>query len=968
MAEFAVLGVLRVWEGRHEVPVPAGKLRTLLCGLISRADETVPTATLARWLWDDGEPANPKAAIQTYVRRLRDILGDERIRTDIGGYQFVADAIELDLAEFDDLFTKAREADRRGAGHDVVAMLDQALSLRRGRAFGDVDGEAALREFVWPCEERVLAAYRLLISWRLRHGEHADVLPELSRLTGQYPLHEGLAELIMLALYRTGRQADALARYETLRLRLAEELGADPGVALQDLHRRILNLDPTLNAPEKDPGSAHSIVPRQLPARRLVLTGREQDLAVLTKVLSPATGRGDGPPITIVTGVGGIGKTALSLLWAHEHADEFPDGQLYLNLRGFDPAGEPLEPQACLRRVLRDLGVAASAIPSDLDALAALYRSQLADKRVLMLLDDVRDSAQVIPLLPGTDSVAVLITSRNRLGGLTAGYGANTLILDVLPPAAARTMLTRHIGDDRVRRESEAADELVSRCAGLPLALSVMAARAAAHPEFPLETLAHDLRDEAGRLDALDLGELPASLRAVFATSYRALDRGPARTFALLGVAPVPDFTADAVATLINRSVVSAASDLRALEAANVVRQHAPRRYRMHDLVRLYATELASGLTSHLQRQEGLLRLMDHYRYAAAIAADLLDPVEPYRRPPVPEPIESAPALPDQDAARAWLDRECATLLAAGLYTARSGMPDHAAHLSSTLMRYLDYSGRYHDALELHSAAMEAVREHDPGAYHRTMWNRAYALVRLGDYSHAQSLGQSVLDFASRTDDLVLGTSASMLLAVISDKLRRSDEQLHHIENALDMARRSGHPSEEGTALLNLAYYHEENGDYEAALEALDQAGNAVRDVPEAGLDNWLLSARATVYERLGRCQDAFENYRQALVIARARANLGLQVEVLNRLGGTARILGYQEEAISNYLEAITLARNTGFRHEEARGRGGLAQVYRDLQRPADAAHHAEKAIALHAELGSLPSSELRGIAGAPGE
>ncbi|MCA1675170.1 MAG: hypothetical protein LC799_24255, partial [Actinobacteria bacterium] len=327
-------------------------------------------------------------------------------------------------------------------------------------------------------------------------------------------------------------------------------------------------------------------VPRQLPGASRLFTGRARELIRLTAVLDTGAEQGATVVISAIGGAGGIGKTTLALHWAHQNMERFPDGQLYVNLRGFDPSGTPMPPAMAVRGFLDALGVEPGAIPVDLDAQAGLYRSLVAGKRMLIVLDNARDTAHVAPLLPGSPTCTVLVTSRQQLAGLVTAHGAWHLALDTLTEVEGRELLTRHLGPDRVAAESEALSYLLERCAGLPLALGIVAARAVAHPRFPLAVLAEELRETAARLDAWDAGELNVNLRAVFSCSYDALAAEAAEVFRLLGIAPGPDISLAAVASLTAQSITRARALLRDLEAAYLVQQHAPGRYRMHDLIR----------------------------------------------------------------------------------------------------------------------------------------------------------------------------------------------------------------------------------------------------------------------------------------------------------------------------------------------------------------------------------------------
>ena len=540
--EFGLLGPLVVRAGGSPVVVSAGKQRVLLAALLLRANQVVPAAELAGFVWEGSPPGTARVTLQNYVKRLRQALGPagyERIVTRPAGYLIQVGPGELDVTRFTRLAGAGRAAGRAGSWKRAAALLGEALGLWRGEPLADVPS-AALRRAEVP---------RLA---ELRLGRHAELAGELQGLVAAEPLRERLAELLMLALYRSGQQAAALAVYRAARRALVEQVGIEPGPGLREMNQKILLSDPALEllpAATRGHGraaasaaggnaraAANAVRPSLLPSAVPDFTGRAAELAALSAVPGQP---GRPVVITAIGGTAGVGKTALAVHWARQAASRFPDGQLYVNLRGFGPA-EPLHPAQALGAFLDALGVPPAQIPASLDGRHALYRSLLRSKKILILLDNARDPAQVRPLLPGTADGQVLITSRNELASLAVTDGAAQINLDVLTEGEARQMLAARLGPGRIADEPQAADELIGLCARLPLALAITAARAAAHPGFTLAALAAELADAHGRLDALSTGEDATDVRAVFSWSCQHLPAPAARMFGLLGLHPGP--------------------------------------------------------------------------------------------------------------------------------------------------------------------------------------------------------------------------------------------------------------------------------------------------------------------------------------------------------------------------------------------------------------------------------------------
>lgn len=604
--EFCLLGPLVVRVGGIQVAISAAKQRVVLAALLLNAGQVVPMDDLAEAVWGAAPPASARMTLQNYVKRLRQALADAdhgRISTEPDGYRIDADAGELDVTRFGALLKRAREAARCEQWGDAAAILREALSLRRGRPLADVPSELLLLQHEPWIAEMYAQALETRIDADLYLGRHREVITELRQFTAAHPLREHPHGMLMLALYCDGRPAEALAAYQNARRALIGELGIEPGPDLRHLHQRILRADPGLAPfPRLAPGAPAMPVPRQLPASGMHFVGRTAELALLRGLLDPAGRAPARTPapcpaigtrlLVAIVGTAGAGKTALALHFAHLAADQYPDGQLYVNLRGFDPLGEPLRITAAMRALL-DALLPPGQIPAGLEAQAGLYRSVLAGRRMLIMLDNAASAAQVRPLLPGGGACLAVVTSRRQLTALAAGYGAHTLVLDAFTDADSHEFLASRLGHAHLAAEPAAARELVAACARLPLALSIAAARAAARPGFPLAMLAAELRDPRRRLDALDGGEAAASVRDVLSWSYRQLSPPAARMFCLLGVHPGPDITVLAAAGLAGVRLDQAGRALGELTDACLLTEHTPGRYAFHHLLRAYAAEQA---------------------------------------------------------------------------------------------------------------------------------------------------------------------------------------------------------------------------------------------------------------------------------------------------------------------------------------------------------------------------------------
>src|SRR6266487_2502145 len=685
----AALGPLEAWRDGAPLSLGPPARRAVLGMLLLAPDVLVRRDTIIDVLWGEAPPRTAVGLVQAHVSRLRRVLeprkhsaGDDgMIKAVSSVYKLSLSGTELDLLVFRDL--AARAAAARAGGDDVTAceLYEQAIALRRGDPLADVD--------VLSGHPGVTLLRQQLTSVLLRYAEVAcalaqyrRVLPRLQALAAAEPLNEPAHAWLMIALAGSGQQAAAIHVYEDLRLRLDRELGLYPGEELTEAHLRVLRQDihagSTRRAhPHRTAQAGMHVVPRQLPAASPHFTGRESELNALSGLLEPEPDKTRGVVIAALTGMAGIGKTALAVHWAHQVADQFPDGQLFVNLRGFGPSGVAVAPSAAISGLLSALGVPAPLIPADMAARAALLRSRLAGRRMLIVLDNAQDAEQVRSLLPGAPGCLVLVTSRNRLTGLAAAEGARLIPLDVLTDWEARDLLIRRLGAGRVMAELTAVRELAELCARLPLALSDVAARAASRPRLPLSGLAASMRDERGRLDALETGESATSVRMVFSWSRDRLSQLARRMFGLLGTHPGPDITVPAAASLagLPRSLAHVA--LAELCDQHLITEHVTGRYMCHALLRIYAAEAAPVRDSVADRRAAMHRVLDHYLHTANKASAALYPQSVQLTCGQPMPGVRPEEIVGPAQAAQWFENERHVLLAA---IDQAASEDYAPH------------------------------------------------------------------------------------------------------------------------------------------------------------------------------------------------------------------------------------------------------------------------------------------------
>ncbi|PRX50932.1 DNA-binding SARP family transcriptional activator [Prauserella shujinwangii] len=928
---FGVLGPIAGWRGTEEIGFGAAKRSRVLAALLLHAGRRVDRETIIDVVWGGDPPRSGVNLVQKYVGDLRRVLrrlGSGDIVESAGHcYRLRLAPEQLDSWVFGRHLEQARAA--RAAGEPALAgkALDAALGLWRGPAFGGLDAGPVVVERA-RLEESRLAAVEELLEIRLLLGEHASVLPELSRLSREHPLREHLRELRMLALYRAGRQAEALAVFDDTRRLLADELGVDPGPALRALHERILRADSALDATPgraaAAPGGPAGAEGGEPPARQLPrdvpdFTGRADALATLARLLADP-----GHPPVVVVGAPGVGKSALAVRAAHAAAGLFPDGALYLNLAG--TSTEPRPPSAMLAELLRAIGVRGAAIPEGLDERAALYRSHLAERRTLLLLDDAADATQVRPLLPGTAHCAVLVTSRHRLTDLA---GARGLELGVFRPDEARELLARVAGANRVEDEPDQADAIARFCGYLPLAIRVGAAKLAGRPGWSLRVLRDRLADQSRRIGELRVGD--TSVRASFEVSVRMLSDRAARAFRSLGLLGAQTFPGWVIGPLLGeRNADDALDELLDASLLTVVGTDAvgQARYRLHDLLRDYAVKAADadppeararavarvlGAWLHLAEKanEGLPRSVLGAGRGSALR---VPPGRETERPLLPCPL-------------AWFDTERIPLLGAVALAADWGLDELAWELATAVVPYYDHRGNHDDWQRGHEVALRAV---------------VTAGNRRGEAALLRGLGQVRIyreDFGAATRTLRRSRrlfhacgderGEATALAGLATAFRltgRFDDALGHAVAALDLLAGRDRPVEaqirNGVGMIRLAQGRDDEAGawFTEALRLARETGDRHREAA-------VLRDRSGLHVRRGDATAALADLHRALAAFEGMHDERCVAFTLLALGEVYADTGDGSRAAASVERAMTVFRKAGSDTEVAAGRRLLGRL-----------------------------------------
>jgi DNA-binding SARP family transcriptional activator len=937
MMRFRLLGPLEVRAGEEWQGIGAAKWRSVLAVLLIKAGQVVPADELISEVWGDKPPAKATNLISIYVLRLRRLLGDADgsfLVTRAPGYQLRLAAAGSDAQVFEAMVRDGRRALAAGDAEGAATQLAEALALWHGSPLADVPLTPLVEAEAERLGELRLDAAELRIRAELACGGHAQVIPELHRLLASHPLREGLWLLLMQALDGAGRHAEALDAYSQARNAIAEELGVDPGAELRQFYAGLLARDDTLAKSGEDaPGSISAAtvtprpwpegsstaaehanprpvsVPAQLPADVADFTGRRDQVQHLVDLLSSAAQDGDSGAVRIalVAGSGGLGKTSLAVHAAHRVRGNFPGGQLYVDLLG--ATQQPLPAADVLARFLRDLGVDGRQIPVNEDERAARYRTILAGRRMLVVLDNARDAAQVRPLLPGTASCAVLVTTRSRMSDLAS---TRLVDLDVLDDDEALTLFTRIVGDERAAAEPEATAELLLACAGLPLAIRICAARLASRSGWTIRDLANRLRDTRRRLDEMRVGDL--AVRASFQVSFTSLPAGAqpdgialADAFRLLGLWQGPSISSAAAAALFGTTEDLATDALETLVDAHLLESTSPDRYKFHDLLRVYSSERAAADLSAQVRDAAMARLLRWYmRTADAAATAVLPhrynvPLEPADADPVPLSFTGA------DDALSWYDSERANLVAAARQASSSGLHEIAWRLPAPLFSIFNARGNWADLITTHRIALVSARR--VGNRQGEAWilnSLGEALGIIGDNEGIGCLEQA-LAIRREIGDRMGEAQAANNLADAYPRLGRTEEALDLLRRALDLNREVGSRYGEGVALVNLGEVLLDLNRGDEAIDCLQQARRTFAEIEDTDGAGYALWGLGRCYLSLGRDADALDCLRQSLASHQARGNRPRQAATLRLLGQAQIRNGQVAEARESWAQAAAI-------------------------------------------------------------
>ncbi|GHG12204.1 MULTISPECIES: AfsR/SARP family transcriptional regulator [Amycolatopsis] len=920
---FRVLGPLELVVDGAVVPVNATKQRVLLAMLLLSANSLVSADDLVDQLWDQDPPRGARATLQTYVQRLRRVIGEaDRISTLTGGYRIRVEPGELDVDRFRELVERARQT---GEPARRLEILREALSQWRGDALADTPSDLLRTIHAPRLEHEKLAAQEALFDAGLQLGRHRELVTELQAAAGAAPLRERLHGQLMLALYRSGQQAEAFSVYNRIKAALAGELGVDPGAELQRVYEQILMREPAAEAPAVPGGgteTATELVPHELPADVPDFVGRDDLLERIEGVLASAS----TAPVVVITGLPGAGKTALAVKVAHDLRGRFPDGQLHVDLRGH-AAAPALTPTEVLARFAIALGAATRRLPSGQEELVALFRTLLRGRKVLFVLDNAAGPGQVRPLLPNAPGCGVIVTSRNDLRGLVALQSAALFQVGMLAGEPSLTLLTSMMGADRVRAEPAAARELADLCGFLPLALRIAAANVVSRPGCSLAEYVDELR-RGNRLTSLEIeGDEEATVRTAFRLSYTTLDPVTARVFRLLGLVPGPDCPPEAVEALTG--LPDGAARLEQLTAANLVMRHRGARYRLHDLLRVFAVERCAEDDQPAARDAAMSRLLTFYLRHTESAAELLYPTYLW----LPRPEELARAEPGvfdgPGEAIAWMDAECLNVLAAVTRAAEGDHSRFAWYLSEAVRPYLVTSGRYREeGMRAFAAALAAAVACGDvaaaAAIHSCMGSLSF---RHGDTQAASRHFTEELAAHREAGHFEGQARALIALGNLDRDVGKVDDGAARIREGLALATNSANLPLQRFGWLGLSYAELLRGDLDEA-EAAARRVISFRDLlGERATEG---NARGILGEILllrGRCGEAVEQFTRSLELLR-RGSVGhFEADVLGHLSRANREIGDLVAARRNARRALEIARGNAAREDEAEALAALGAV-----------------------------------------
>ncbi|MEV7043756.1 BTAD domain-containing putative transcriptional regulator [Amycolatopsis sp. NPDC051061] len=943
-----LLGEVRIRLAGEDVAVGPPRQRAVLAALALRPNQSVSRAELIDGVWGDTAPPSVEGSVHTYIHGLRRVLagaggGDLLVRSG-AGYRLVLEPSAVDVVAAETGMRRARELASPGNTAAAVDVLEECLRLWRGTPLFGLPGPLAQTERVRLGELR-LELLEERAEWLLDLGRHREVIGELGEAVAAEPFRERLRGLLMLALHRGGRRADALAEFGAARRLFAAELGLEPGPALADLQLRILRSDPGLDLPAESPAAG---VPAQLPHDVPDFVGRAGELKQLARWRAELDRGGRALVISAVGGVGGVGKTSLAVRFARDVAADYPDGQLYVNLRGFDPHRAPLSAAEALGQLLSALGTGGRR--QDADVQAALYRTLLSDKRMLIVLDNAASADQVRLLLPGPSRCLVLVTSRNRLTGLVVRDGARRLTLEGLPDEEALDLLRVTVGPRRIDAEPAAAAELIRLCGSLPLALRVAAEKVSSDPEAGLEELVGALIAERSRLDALDSGDDEmSSVRGVFSWSYHSLKPAAARAFRLLGVVPGPDIAVEAAAALLDRRVGETAELLTVLCEQNLLERREEDRYGFHDLLRDYAAELADREETAANRAAALHGLMLWYVHSLRsaysgimpdfrfFATGLAETEHEFFATGLAETEHEVAKFGSRDDVAGWQKAEAANLLALAKHADDTGEHQAAWQLAWGMYHHYYSAGRLSEWVELLEIAMHSAEQlADPMPRLRILNEFSVANSRIGRNDVAVEQLKQALEIARATDDHYSQVKILINLSSTLREMKLFEQGISHAKEAMKLFEQGISHAKEATELT---------------VEM-----DSTRDYYRAGA----FDALCELYVESGKPAEALRFGLSGLEAARACKSELIEDNILVNLAHAHRDLGDVAVAIRDYESALDVCGQRGDRYHEALALFGLAELHRREARLPEARERAQRALDIFVGLDGEEADEMR--------
>ena len=943
--EVRVLGVVEA-VGPHGTVALTGTRRVILGVLAVRVGEVVPYTELVDVLWGESPPRTAFKTLHSHVARIRQALAaagvDPVVTTRDPGYVLELTPERVDAHRFEQLVRGARADLARGERRAAVETLRVAADLWRGEPLAGSDlGAWGHHEFERLRELR-LSATEDRWDAEIATGEAAAATLELPRLVAGEPLRERLTGLLMLALHRCGRHAEALGAYEKLRRRLADELGVDPGPELSELHTAILRRDAALDAPAAAASSVSSQIPAQIPARAGHFTGRATELSHLDDALT-----GDEPPIVVISGPAGMGKTSLAVQWAAGIAARFPDGHLFLDLRGHDPDHAVTAEQA-LAHLLRGLDVPEDRIPAGESARSALYRTLLHTRRCVVLVDDAGTVGHVLPLVPASDTSVLVVTSRRSLTGLVARHAVRHIVLDALDDASSVALLGKVLGRARVAREPEATARLAHVCAGMPLALRIAAARLVGQPTRSVAELVAEL--SGARLEGLALEGDLRTVAAVLASAYHPLSPGAARLLRLLATVPAPTVSGHLGAALADVPVATIRAPLGELCGAHLVIGAGEDRYRFHDLIREFARDRAA--VEEPEPDAVAARLLDWYLFVADEANRLVNPDRDAVKPVFRFPLPPLPFAAGRHEATAFLESERDGFLPVIQYAREHGMSTAAWHLVYLLASFYEVSGHWTERVELCRAGLDAAREVGDRAGEAEMLRAlgvAYYMTRR--LTEAVETNVTALGVVRDIGDLAGEGHVLNNLANAYADLRRFDEAEPAFRAAAERAVSAGNRLGVGLAKRNLGYALVRMGRARESLAPLTEALAIFDDIGNVRLRAGTLDTLGEARRDLGSHADALRDFAEALAISRDIGDRWLEWELLRSCGITYLAAGDPAAALDHFGRSLSVTRAVHDRNGEAIALQLIGHAHLRAGRTAEAAEHLELALAVRSQV-----------------